>query len=495
VAQAQAPEPLTAAPDAINVTNEFTYQGQLKASGTPVNGFCDFEFTVWDAATGGTQPDPAPAPRTNVQVTDGTFTIPNLFFAEQVFDGSARWLQIGVKCPAGSAGGYTILTPRQALRATPYALSLRPGAHVAGSVSAYYRATLSAHNSSMASETWGVHGSSASPAGAGVRGSGDGGAAGGKFTSFGGHAIFTQDATSLVYGPNPKQLAMLRWYDANRANYPVSVGAFPDQMIFDGENIWVTSFGSGEVTQIRPSDEEVLHTYAAGTNPNALTYDGRFLWVASESGPDITIVNPRTGAIPTTLGTAQGIPNSGHWGMAFDGEYVWVTNPATDNVTKIRAGDKNVMGSYPTGDAPHGIIFDGYYIWVSNNGGNTVTRLRANDGSNQGTFAVGSNPLGMVFDGAHIWVANSGDDTVTRLTREGAVDGSVTVPTAPFFMAFDGYNIWVTHYTNPGKVSRFRAEDGASLKEYTIGQYPFGVVFDGANVWVSISYDHYVTKF
>jgi DNA-binding beta-propeller fold protein YncE len=124
-----------------------------------------------------------------------------------------------------------------------------------------------------------------------------------------------------------------------------------------------------------------------------------------------------------------------------------------------------------------------------------VTRLRANDGSNQGTFAVGSNPLGMVFDGAHIWVANSGDDTVTRLTREGAVDGSVTVPTAPFFMAFDGYNIWVTHYTNPGKVSRFRAEDGASLKEYTIGQYPFGVVFDGANVWVSISYDHYVTKF
>ena len=418
VAQAQAPEPQGVAPQATGVTNEFTYQGQLKANGVPANGFCDFVFTVWDAATGGTQPDPAPAPRTNVQVTNGAFTIPNLYFAEQVFDGSARWLEIGVKCPAGSAGSYTTLAPRQALTATPYALSLRPGAHVLGPVGAYYRAVFSAHNSSTESDTWGVQASSASPSGAGVRGAGVSGAAGGRFTSSEGHALYTQDATSLIYGPNPKQIGMLRWYDANHANYPVTVGYYPDQMIFDGENIWVTSWGSGQVTQIRPSDEEVLHTYAAGTNPNPLTYDGRFLWVASESVPDITIVNPRTGAIPTTLGTAQGIPNSGHWGMAFDGECVWVTNSAADSVTRIRAGDKNVVGTYPTGHTPQGVIYDGMYIWVANNGDNTVTKLYASDGSNAGTYPVGVGPVGLVFDGAHVWVANSGSSSITRLTRE-----------------------------------------------------------------------------
>jgi hypothetical protein len=330
VTQAQAPEPPAAAPDAMSVTNDFTYQGQLKANGAPVNGACDFEFTVWDAATGGGQPDPAPAPRNGVQVTNGQFTIPNLFFAEQVFDGGARWLQVGVKCPAGSPGGYTTLSPRQPLTAAPYALSLRPGAHVNGAVGAYYLSTFSAHNSSTWPGTAGIWGSSAAPAGAGVRGTGSDGASGGKFTSSGGHAIFTQDSTSLIYGPNPKQLGMLRWYEANRANYPVQVGSFPDQMIYDGENIWVTSWGANQVTQIRPSDEEVLHTYAAGTNPNPLVYDGRFLWVGSEGTPTITIVNPRTGAIPTTIGTAQGIPNSGHWGMAFDGECVWVTNHPAD---------------------------------------------------------------------------------------------------------------------------------------------------------------------
>jgi DNA-binding beta-propeller fold protein YncE len=35
-----------------------------------------------------------------------------------------------------------------------------------------------------------------------------------------------------------------------------------------------------------------------------------------------------------------------------------------------------------------------------------VTKLRASDGTVLGTFAVGSNPVGVAFDGANIWVGN-----------------------------------------------------------------------------------------
>ena len=46
-----------------------------------------------------------------------------------LIDGNARFLGIRVRCPAG-AGAYTTLTPRQELRAAPYALGLRlPFAH------------------------------------------------------------------------------------------------------------------------------------------------------------------------------------------------------------------------------------------------------------------------------------------------------------------------------------------------------------------------------
>ena len=46
------------------------------------------------------------------------------------------------------------------------------------------------------------------------------------------------------------------------------------------------------------------------------------------------------------------------------------------------------------GSEPYGIAFDGANIWVANYGSNNVTKLRASDGAVLGTFAVGTNPLG-----------------------------------------------------------------------------------------------------
>ncbi len=102
----------------------FTYQGQLKSGGEPVNGACDFQFSLWDASSGGLQVGGTQT-KSNVSVSDGYFTIPDLDFGSSVFTGDARWLEIGVRCPAGS-GSYTALSPRQALTPAPYALAL-PG--------------------------------------------------------------------------------------------------------------------------------------------------------------------------------------------------------------------------------------------------------------------------------------------------------------------------------------------------------------------------------
>ena len=101
----------------------FTYQGQLKKDGNPVNGTCDLQFSLWNAASGGGQLGPTLT--RSVVVTDGLFTISDLSFGADRFNGDARWLQIAVRCPAGS-GSYTTLSGRQKLNPAPYALAL-PG--------------------------------------------------------------------------------------------------------------------------------------------------------------------------------------------------------------------------------------------------------------------------------------------------------------------------------------------------------------------------------
>ena len=130
---AQEPETSLAQPTAAqaSVGSSFSYQGQLKSGENLVNGSCDFQFRLYDASVGGNQVGGIQSVN-SVTVIDGFFST-NLDFGGEAFDGSARWLSVSVRCPGGS-GGYTLLSPRQPLSATPYALSLKPGAVVVSTV-------------------------------------------------------------------------------------------------------------------------------------------------------------------------------------------------------------------------------------------------------------------------------------------------------------------------------------------------------------------------
>lgn len=101
----------------------FTYQGHLKDAGGVVTNTCDFQFGLFNAATGGTQMG-STVTASVVTVSNGLFTT-QLDFGNGVFNGTTRYLDISVRCPAGS-GAYSTLSPRQELTPTPYALAL-PG--------------------------------------------------------------------------------------------------------------------------------------------------------------------------------------------------------------------------------------------------------------------------------------------------------------------------------------------------------------------------------
>ena len=100
--------------------------------------------------------------------------------------------------------------------------------------------------------------------------------------------------------------------------------------------------------------------------------------------------------------------------LAFDGANIWVANSGDTTVTKLRASDGTLLGTFNTGAAPVALVFDGTNIWVANHDNSTVTKLRASDGTLLGTFNTGAAPVALVFDGANIWVANHDNSTVTK---------------------------------------------------------------------------------
>jgi hypothetical protein len=131
---------------------------------------------------------------------------------------------------------------------------------------------------------------------------------------------------------------------------------------------------------------------------------------------------------------------------AFDGANIWVANQSSNNVTKLRASDGVVLGTFPVGANPTGVAFDGINIWVANQISNNVTKLRASDGTVLGTFSVGLGPTGVAFDGINVWVTNRGSNNVTKLqASDGTVLGTFSVGLGPTGVAFDGVNVWVTN--------------------------------------------------
>ena len=98
----------------------FTYQGRLMDANDPADGLYDFEFMLYsDPNLSGSQMGTTVIVN-DLDVIDGYFTV-ELDFGNKVFKGDARWLEVGVR-PWDSTERHTILSPRQQVTPTPYAL-------------------------------------------------------------------------------------------------------------------------------------------------------------------------------------------------------------------------------------------------------------------------------------------------------------------------------------------------------------------------------------
>ena len=122
-------------------TNTFTYQGRLTDNNLAAVGTYEMQFRVFDAAVAGNQlPVGTPvtlnftvAGTNPVTVSNGAFTV-QLNFGANVFTGADRWLEISVRKPSDPPG-FTLLTPRQPITSSPYAIKTI-NANAADSVSA-----------------------------------------------------------------------------------------------------------------------------------------------------------------------------------------------------------------------------------------------------------------------------------------------------------------------------------------------------------------------
>ncbi|MDP6455627.1 MAG: FG-GAP-like repeat-containing protein, partial [SAR202 cluster bacterium] len=266
-----------------------------------------------------------------------------------------------------------------------------------------------------------------------------------------------------------------------------SLGGHPNDITFDGHNVWVTNAPAGKVSKLDLNGNVLLST-SVGQTPMGIDSDGEFVWVSDVNDTKLRKLNPNTGAVVCEVTIASSLN-----GVLFDGRDIWVANPANNAINKVSTSCQ-MLGQFSVAGNPDNLGFDGQNVWASGWTSNKVTKIDGFDGSNKGEFDVASKTNETVFDGRHVWVAKDPSATLTKLlASDGQNIGDFAIGSRSYGAASDSVFVFAANY-DTGTVSKLSVRDGSLQDTYSVGSMPAAVAIDGRNVWVANGGDGTVSK-
>jgi YVTN family beta-propeller protein len=167
-----------------------------------------------------------------------------------------------------------------------------------------------------------------------------------------------------------------------------------------------------------------------------------------------------------------------------NGEYVYVANSDSDNVSVIRTSDNTVVATVAVGGRPCGVaaLPSGNYVYVANYNSDSVSVIRTSDNVVVATVAVGigTSPYGVAAlpSGNYVYVANDEIHTVSVIrTSDNTVIAAVPVVDAGYGVAVlpNGSYVYVTNDAD-ASVSVIRTSNNAVVATIPVGNGPYGMV-------------------
>jgi hypothetical protein len=304
---------------------------------------------------------------------------------------------------------------------------------------------------------------------------------------------------------NNRRAVAEKWWTPQTANdlTLTDVGNFPDQVKFDGTNLWVANNSSSTVTKVRPEDGKVLETWTGATAASAIVCAKGRVFITGQTLPGSLFMIDPTQSPGAVTAVTSSLANSPA-GIAFDGSRIWV---AQGNSISIVSFNPTTVTTVSTGfiDAV-GVLYDGANIWVTDQASGNLLKLNAS-GQIVQSVSVGGSPMFPVFDGINIWVPKFGHDSVTVVRVKDASGNPLANAFAlatltgngldgPWAAAFDGERILIANIET-GTVSLIKAADLTPLGSFPLGvnTSPMGACSDGLNFWITLSGTNKLARF
>lgn len=234
-----------------------------------------------------------------------------------------------------------------------------------------------------------------------------------------------------------------------------------------------------------PHYDAGLGLTTVGFNPSLLKSDGADVWVANNGDGTVSRVRASDGML---LGTWTGA--SGAFGVLLATGRVFVTGDGIPGslymIDPTQPPGAVTTISSSLGNTAAGIAFDGSNIWTANLGG-SVSKITP--GTSPGSWTISmfttgfTAPEAAIFAGGNVWITDSSQFVLMKLNSDGSIAQSVPVGPSPTHPAFDGENIWVPN-EGDSSLTVVRVSDGTVLQTLTGNglNTPFELAFDGQRI-------------
>jgi hypothetical protein len=240
-----------------------------------------------------------------------------------------------------------------------------------------------------------------------------------------------------------------------------------------------------------PQTAGSLTLTTVGSNPRSVEFDGTDLWVADPTSNIVSRIRPSDGKLlETWTGATGAFAISCAMGKVF---IIGATTPGSlYMIDPTQPAGAVTTLTTSLGASPRTIAFDGSRIWTAAGGSIFIVSLNPTSVT---TVTTGfSNPLSLLYDGANIWVTEATAGTLLKLDANGGILQTINVGSNPQYPVFDGTNIWVPIVSsNSMTVVRAKDANGNSLANAFVLatlagnglNEPLTAAFDGERILVT----------
>jgi YVTN family beta-propeller protein len=228
------------------------------------------------------------------------------------------------------------------------------------------------------------------------------------------------------------------------------------------------------------------------------TLSGTYIVQSGDYTPDLSITSISTSSTYTLVSDTESTPNS-------NSSFYTPLSPDLTGDTSRNLGDlKNIsIGTepltIPTGTNPYQMVTVGNYTYVANQGSNNVTIFNNTTNTVIGTTTVGSQPYGMAYNSTskEIYVANLKGNSVSVIDADPANTGTWNTVThtidsthgsytgvEPYYVTSLGTKMYVTNNLS-WTVSEIDTTTHAVTATINVGANPRGIKALGSKLYVA----------